>query len=84
MEKKQQSKRIKVISQYQTVFSGADGKAVLKDLCKANFVFSETLDATPHLMTYREGQRSVVLKIMHILKIDHERLMEELNKEDEL
>lgn len=58
------------IRTYQRLFATEDGKTVLKDLMKRNFIKDSTFDSDPLAMAYREGARSVVLGIFNNLKVD--------------
>lgn len=84
MAERKTRKKVRIVSQYQTTFNSPSGKAVLCDLAKSCFVTLSTIHADPLQMAFNEGQRNVVLKIQHILKIDHESLMAEINRQDEL
>jgi hypothetical protein len=64
----------KVISQYKKVFSTQDGRAVLYDLMRGNFL----THSSPHVpgsdsTTFKNiGKQELVMGILHILKIDPE------------
>jgi len=64
------NERAERIRAYKRVFESEDGKRVLQDLMKSCHVFSSTMDANPHELAYREGERSTVLRIMRTLNID--------------
>ncbi len=65
-----ESKRVKLIKTYRSVFHAEDGLEVLHDLCKACHVYHSTFDGNPHEMAYKEGARSVILRIMKTIEID--------------
>lgn len=56
---------------------------MLVDLMKGCHVQSSTMHELPHVMAYKEGQRDTVLRILKMLKIDHRKLLEELEKQEE-
>ena len=64
------NERAERIRAYKRVFDSEDGKKVLQDLMKSCHVFTSTMDANPNETAYKEGERSVVLRIMRTLKID--------------
>lgn len=71
---------------YQRLFSGPDGKAVLGHLAKTFHVTRPTfVRGDPHMTSYSEGQRSVVLAILKFVNKDPDKLLQELEKgiEDE-
>ncbi len=60
---------------YAETFAACGG-AVLEDLQNKFFVFSQTIndeEPSPYQLAFREGQRSVVLYIMNLLKRADER-----------
>lgn len=65
-----ESKKAQMIRAYRTVFGTDDGKKVLNDLCKSCHVLHSTMDANPHEMAYKEGERSVILRILRTIEID--------------
>lgn len=67
---KKESKRVTLIKAYREIFSSDAGKAVLEDLCKACNVYSSTMDVNPHEVVFKEGARSVVLRILKTVEID--------------
>ena len=78
------TRRAKLVSQYQGVFGTADGRAVLKDLMRVNFVLSPTiLDGNTNLTLVHEGQRNAILRILAILKMDPEKLLRTIEEEEE-
>jgi hypothetical protein len=54
---------------YQTVFNSEEGQRVLEDLKKTCFFYSSTIDSTPHVMGFNEGQRTAMLHIDTKLKL---------------
>lgn len=65
-----ESKKAKLVRAYRELFESDAGKEVLHDLCKSCHVFHSTMDANPHEMAYREGERSVVLRILRTIEIN--------------
>ena len=72
--------RAEVIRAYKRVFETADGMKVLSDLMKNAHMYRSTMDANPHELAYREGERSLVLKILRTIKADPTELETYLNK----
>ena len=64
------TKRTKTVRAYRDVFNSEEGKLVLSDLCKSCHVFHSTFDTNPNETYYREGERSVVLRILRTLEVD--------------
>lgn len=75
MALKRQNKILATMSLYQQVFSTEEGTKVLYDLIKACHVLGTTFDANPIEMAYKEGERSVVLRILRTLKTNPEKIM---------
>jgi hypothetical protein len=73
-----ESKRARTIRAYREIFNTESGKEVLRDLCKSCHIFTTTMDVNANETAYREGERSVVLRIIKTLNIDpleYDRLM---------
>ena len=75
--KKVAMKGVKKLSQYQKVFSGPDGQAVLADMMKAHGMMSPHPN-DPHQMALKEGERLVVLRILTLLKQDPKAVLERI------
>jgi len=56
-------------SDYQKVFGSEEGLRVLEDLKKTCFYYSPTIHEFPHVMSYNEGQRNVMIHIETQLKL---------------
>lgn len=84
MTKDKLEKTRKIITQYKKVFSSPDGKAVLHDLMKSNFMIS----TTPHVpgddgSTFKNiGKQEVVKGILHLLKVDPEEFLKLANEQE--
>lgn len=76
----QENKRVKRIKTYQTLFSTHSGKEVLSDLMKAYYITSTTHSSDPLEMAYKEGQRSVVLSLIRLLKMDTNAMMKMIDE----
>lgn len=63
-------KQQEVIVSYQKLFDSEDGQIVLHDMMKVFHFYTTTGGATPEETHFNEGQRSVVLSILQILKAD--------------
>lgn len=70
------------MKQFQATFTSPHGEAVLANLMKDAGVFEQTFNSDPLLMSFAEGQRAVVLRILKILKFDIQKA-EKLIKEQE-
>lgn len=53
--------------QYQVVFDGAAGKAVLRDLYAKGHLMSPTFNTDPMRAAFNEGARSMALHIFNML-----------------
>lgn len=76
------NERAERIRAYKRVFESEDGKKVLQDLMKSCHVFTSTMDESANEVIYREGSRSVVLRIMRTISInpsEFERMLNETN-----
>lgn len=58
---------------YQNVFESPDGAKVLEDLSKTAFANKTTFNENPNKMAFNEGQRSIILHIKNMMKIDLEK-----------
>lgn len=65
-----ETKKANKIRLYREFFNTDNGKIVLHDLCKACHIYNSTYDDNPQQMAYREGERSVVLRILKTINID--------------
>lgn len=72
--------RAEIIRAYKRVFESEDGKRVLADLMKNAHMYRSTMDPNPHELAYKEGERSMVLKILRTIKADPSELETYLNK----
>jgi hypothetical protein len=77
--KRQQDKN-NVIYAYQRLFGTDDGKAVLHDLIKSCHLNVPVFDDNPHRMSYMDGERSVVLRIIKTLEVDPEIFLNHLKQ----
>jgi len=53
---------------YKTLLSSKDGEIVLKDLQARFHIMASTFSVDPNETAYREGQRTVVLFLQHMLQ----------------
>lgn len=63
-----QAKQAEVIRAYNRLFNTTDGKLVLEDLKRAHWINRPTFDVNTNLMSVREGERNVVLRIMALVE----------------
>lgn len=82
-------KEITLLQSYQKVFSGPEGKAVLRDLISNSFMTSPTIAGEEFglakadiLMSYREGMRGMMLHIFSNLQIKPDEILQELSDEE--
>jgi hypothetical protein len=61
---------------YQSVFTSENGQRVLEDLKKTCFYYDTTLHEQPHIMSYQEGLRNVILHIETKLKLTADKIKE--------
>lgn len=66
---------------YQNVFESPDGKKVLEEISRYAFVHKTTYNDNPHRMAFNEGQRSILLHIQSMMKIDIDRTSELIKKQ---
>jgi hypothetical protein len=80
-----QKKKNVTIYAYQRLFASEDGKIVLKDLSRACHLDVPTMSSDPYETAYREGERSVLLRILKTINADPEQLMKLVtdNQEEE-
>ncbi len=74
MAKKINRKRLAKVVDYQKTFSSEHGKRVLFDLLDAHGVMSTNFHENPQVLAAREGERSVILRILQILKTDQQKM----------
>lgn len=75
-----ESKRARLIRAYREVFSSDEGKEVLHDLCRSCNVYSSTMDTNANEVIYKEGARSVILRILKTIEIDPFELDRQIKK----
>ena len=70
------------IIKYKALFNSADGKVVLDDLFGAHNMMRPTLSKSndPYEMAFNEGQRAVVLRILHYLETDLDLMRERMSR----
>jgi hypothetical protein len=80
-EKIEKSK--KVISQYKKVFGSPEGKAVLYDLMKSNFLIHSSVMAERDSETFANiGRQDLVKKIIQLLRIDPETFLQQMEEQE--
>lgn len=65
---------------YDAVFNNGVGKRVLHDLMNSHFMARAVFHEKPNEIYFREGQRNVILRILHILQQDPEELFNRLKE----
>lgn len=75
-----------LVLSYRRVFGSEEGKVVLNDLIKSFHILGPTFSKDPYEMAFREGGRNVVLKILHTLNVDPNKIQEmiDASKEEEI
>lgn len=75
---------IVVVKAYQEIFATDNGKLVMEDLKLAHHMMSSTYrkDMSDKELAFREGERNVVLRILHILSQDIVQLQERAAQND--
>lgn len=85
MSIKKANKKVALYADYQSMFASPMGINVLHDLMKTHYVMGSTFDVNTNEMILKEGERNVVLRILHILKINTKELLkniEDANREE--
>jgi hypothetical protein len=75
-----------LVVDYQRVFSSPEGKRVLMDLMRVHHIMGSTFDENPRVTMLNEGERNVVLRILHKLKTNAQetyKLIEEAERESQ-
>jgi len=67
------TRRREVVSAYQRMFDSPEGQIVLHDMMKAFNFFGTSASQDPYETHFNEGQRSVILTILGVLKTDSEK-----------
>lgn len=78
---KRARKQISIIASYKEVFSSELGRKVLLDLMKDNHMGSSTfVEDKSDLSAFHQGERNVILKILHRMKTNTEQLLKNLEE----
>ena len=77
---KRELKQLDAITHLQAVFNTDDGQKVLYELMKSAHILNSTYDPNPYEMAYREGERSVVLRILKTLNVDPAELLKRIKQ----
>lgn len=73
-EKKINRRRLAKLQDYHSIFNSDSGRRVLYDLMDAHGVIATNFHENPQVLAAREGERSVVIRILGILKTDPEKM----------
>jgi hypothetical protein len=73
-------KKLDQVASYQAVFNSEEGKKVLYDMMKVHHIFGSTFSKDPYELALKEGERNTVLRILSILQIDPQKLLDDINK----
>lgn len=74
----------KTIRAYRRLFSTEDGKIVLEDLMKANFIGRSAIGNDTLQTYYNNGKRDLILQILQTCNLEEvqiERLIAEMNRQ---
>ncbi len=77
-------KQAGLVVDYQRVFGTPEGKRVLMDLMRTHHIMGSTFDENPRVTVLNEGERNVVLRILHKLKTNAQevyKLIDEAERE---
>lgn len=74
---------LRVASHYRQVFNTESGKIILHDLAKECAFHKAPLE-DGQTLAYREGQRSIVLKILRMTDVEELALIRRVNEQIEL
>ena len=77
------TERKREIELFRDVFTGEQGQDLLAILAKKFHVYKFMQTPDPYVSAYQEGQRSVVVQIMEILKSDLDALKRRLDAQQE-
>jgi len=77
MADNQEQEGLDLILAYRQVFSTEQGKKVIDDLIK-RFMLRSSMSLDPHQIAFQEGERNIVLMLLHTLNIDEEQLRERI------
>lgn len=75
-------KKADLIRAYKNTFSSEEGKAVLHDLMRTFHVLNSTMDSSTNEVMFKEGERSVILRILRTINTDANELEKILNEQD--
>ena len=73
-------KKLDTLAAYQAVFSSPDGKKVLYDLIRNHHIIGTTYSKDPQEMALKEGERNVILRIMHFINTDPDKFMKDVEQ----
>jgi len=60
---------------YQTVFGTEEGRLVLQHMMKSCHYLNTTLSDSPYETHFKEGERSFLIRILTILKVDPDQML---------
>lgn len=71
-----EKRMIDMINLYREVFNSEKGQKILIDLAKSVNLQGTSFDPDPSQMSFNEGQKSVLLRILRTIETDPARLIE--------
>lgn len=84
MAKNRVKEKVEILSAYKNIFTSLDGEKVLKDLMENHWILKSSYSGNTNDMILREGEKNVVLRILHILDIDINALYERIDRDSEV
>lgn len=83
-EESRARKAQKLVAKYHRVFTSTEGKEVLADLARSNFIHRTTfVPGDAYFSAYNEGQRAAILDIFRLLKLDPSQFLNQMNEQKE-
>lgn len=85
MAKKAEKNFVTKVIDYKNVFNSKQGKRVLYDLMRQHHVLQTTFakNDTPHEISFKEGARMVIIRILTLLQQDPRKLEQLIKEADE-
>jgi hypothetical protein len=82
-KEKSEPRQVRLVKDYARVFAGEEGKRVLRDLMRHGNMLGSSFNPDPYKTAFNEGQRNLVLYILHILQIDLAELQERMEQHED-
>lgn len=82
-DKSVEQRKFDMTVKYQAVFGSEDGRDVLKHMMRATHIMNTTLSDSPYETHFKEGERSFLLRILTIMKVDPEQMLSLLEMDNQ-